>query len=149
KHDRLERLGTNEPACAGCGETDWRCFECPPAELIAEAPPLRCMNCQAKAEAHALDCENRERRRKKRLAKLGTNEPRCGCCGEGSWCCFEAHHVAGKRYDGATTPLCLNCHGKASDAQKDHPQSLVRKPSVQECAARLMLGHADLMSISA
>jgi hypothetical protein len=27
KQKRLERLGTDHPVCASCGENDWRCFE--------------------------------------------------------------------------------------------------------------------------
>lgn len=27
KQQRLVKLGTNNPACGTCGETDWRCFE--------------------------------------------------------------------------------------------------------------------------
>src|SRR5436190_793925 len=28
KQKALERLGTNEPRCGDCPETDWRCLEC-------------------------------------------------------------------------------------------------------------------------
>ena len=43
----------------------------------------------------------RERRKQDRLEKLGTNEPRCGTCGDDRWQTIEAHHVAGRKHDGA------------------------------------------------
>lgn len=63
----------------------------------------------------------REQRKQNRLEKLGTNEPRCGMCGEDHWTCFEAHHVAGRKFDPMTVRLCMNCHRKVADDQSDHP----------------------------
>ena len=37
---------------------------------------------------------DKERRKQARLAKLGSNNPICGDCGETDWRCLEAHHVA-------------------------------------------------------
>ena len=37
----------------------------------------------------------KERRRQARLERLGTNEPKCGCCGEQDDRVLELHHSAG------------------------------------------------------
>src|SRR5439155_13562008 len=85
----------------------------------------RCTASSFDQETAAMDEEvKQEHRMHDRLEKLGTNEPRCGCCGETDWRCFELHHIAGKRFDEATVRLCRNCHAKASDSQRDHPARL-------------------------
>ena len=51
KQQRLERLGTNNPKCPGCGETDWRCFEVhhiAGRKFDPSKTPL-CSKCHAKA----------------------------------------------------------------------------------------------------
>ncbi len=50
KQRALERLGTNEPICATCGECDWRCME---RHHVADygtddATVLVCRNCHRK-----------------------------------------------------------------------------------------------------
>ena len=45
-----------------------------------------------------------ERRKQKRLERLGTNEPRCGTCGEHDDRALELHHVAGRKHD-VSTPV--------------------------------------------
>jgi hypothetical protein len=50
RQNALERLGTNQPRCIICGETDWRCLE---SHHIAgrnfdEATVILCRNCHRK-----------------------------------------------------------------------------------------------------
>lgn len=51
KQNRLQRLGTNNPICALCGEKDWRCFERHhiAGKAYDDAIVLLCTNCHAKA----------------------------------------------------------------------------------------------------
>jgi hypothetical protein len=47
----LERLGTNTPCCAECGETDWRCLELhhiAGRDFDADATAILCRNCHRK-----------------------------------------------------------------------------------------------------
>jgi hypothetical protein len=46
----------------------------------------------------------KERRKQRRLEKLGTNNPVCGICGERDWRCLEDHHVADYKRDDLTVP---------------------------------------------
>ncbi|WP_336490663.1 HNH endonuclease [Methylobacterium nigriterrae] len=87
----------------------------------------------------------RERRRQRALERLGTNDPRCACCGETHHACFEAHHIAGRRHDPVTVPLCCNCHRKVTDDQKDHPQPVPGSDPLLEAIGRFLLGLADLI----
>lgn len=50
KQQRLERLGTNNPVCPGCGETDWRCFALHhiAGQRFGETKTPLCHNCHAK-----------------------------------------------------------------------------------------------------
>src|SRR5262249_30147136 len=80
--------------------------------------------------------------------RLGTNNPKCPICGETDWRCFESHHIAGRAFDDAETPLCNNCHAKASDDQKDHPKLDVRPPHPLERIGQLLLGLADLLALA-
>lgn len=90
-----------------------------------------------------------ERRRQARLHRLGTDEPRCGTCGEADPRCLERHHVAGRRQDGDTTVLaCRNCHARLSDAQKDHPRRIGVEPHPLERVAHFLLGLADLLALA-
>jgi len=60
---------------------------------------------------------NYESRKQRSFEKLGSNEPRCGMCGEGSFECLEKHHVAGRKHDDTLVMLCRNCHRKISVRQ--------------------------------
>ena len=48
----LERLGTNNPRCVHCGETDWRCLELhhPGGKAFTEVTIIECRNCHRKLE---------------------------------------------------------------------------------------------------
>lgn len=94
------------------------------------------------------DGKDPERRRRQAHERLGTTTPRCGECGEADWRCLEAHHVAGRRFDEATVILCRNCHRKASDAQKDHPEAVADDPSWLERIGHFLLGLADLLALA-
>ena len=89
----------------------------------------------------------RERRRQARLERLGTNTPCCPCCGETDDRVFEAHHIAGRRHDPRTVPLCANCHRKVTDDQKDHPPPLSDHDLFLERVGHFLLGLADLMRL--
>ena len=89
-----------------------------------------------------------ERRKQLRLEKLGTNQPRCGTCGETDWRCMEAHHIAGRHFDDETVILCWNCHRKVSDDQKDHPPIHSDANALMESIGHFLLGLADLLEIA-
>jgi hypothetical protein len=86
-----------------------------------------------------------ESRKQQRLRKLGTNEPRCGCCGEHRWQTLELHHVAGQARDDQTVIQCRNCHRVHSDAQRDHPQSVECVDPYLEMIGHFLLGLADML----
>src|ERR1700732_3824685 len=71
---------------------------------------------------------NREVRKQRRLARIGSNHPFCPVCGWRDWRSFEEHHVAGKFYSALTMWLCVNCHRILSDMQKDHPDPISDSP---------------------
>jgi hypothetical protein len=50
KQRRLEALGTNEPACGLCGETDWRCMELDHVapQRFDDTTVILCRNCHRK-----------------------------------------------------------------------------------------------------
>ena len=95
-----------------------------------------------------MDPEKREkeRRRQQAFERLGTTKPQCVRCGENDPRCFEQHHVAGRRYSDAAILVCSNCHGKLSDAQKDHPKPAANPPTSQECIGHFLLGLADFFA---
>ena len=62
-----------------------------------------------------------EAREQARLQRLGTNEPRCGVCGEDDSRTLEKHHIEGRAHGETLAIVCRNCHRKLSDAQLDHP----------------------------
>ena len=90
---------------------------------------------------------SRERRRQSAFQRLGTNAPRCGCCGETDWRCFEAHHVAGRKRDAATVVLCTNCHRKVTDDQKDHPSMVRGGDELLQQVGHFLLGLADILRL--
>lgn len=98
-----------------------------------------------------LDSEEfeRERRRQRRIDRLGTSNPACVVCGQDDDRCLELHHLAGRAYEDTTCIVCSNCHRKLSDAQRDHPVANARQPSEQERIGRFLLGLSDLCSLLA
>jgi hypothetical protein len=46
----LDRLGTNDPRCVHCGETDWRCLELhhPAGRAYDDFTSIECRNCHRK-----------------------------------------------------------------------------------------------------
>lgn len=89
----------------------------------------------------------RERRKQNRLEKLGTNEPRCGTCGDDRWQCLELHEPAGKAYDHASVIICRNCHRFASNEQYDHPKAADLSDPALFAIGRFLLGLADMLRI--
>ena len=93
--------------------------------------------------------DDNEIRKQRRLRALGTDEPRCGTCGEDRSPTLEKHHVAGQAHDAETTViLCRNCHRIASDAQRDHPPKQTSADPALEAIGRFLLGLADLLQIA-
>ncbi len=89
----------------------------------------------------------RERRKQKRLAALGSNNPHCGTCGEPDWRTLELHHVAGQKHDDTLVSICRNCHRKVSDDQQDHPAHNVEADALLARIGHFLLGLADLLRI--
>ena len=90
---------------------------------------------------------DRERRKQKRLEKLGTDEPRCGTCGEGRWQCIEEHHPADYGRDEATVLVCRNCHRVLSDDQRGHPAFDPDADPLLSSVGHFLLGLADMLNI--
>ena len=93
------------------------------------------------------DALAKERRKQRRLEKLGTNNPVCGTCGERDWRCFEDHHVADYKRDNLTVPICRNCHRKVSDDQNDHPVFNPTADPVLDRIGHFLIGLADLLKL--
>jgi hypothetical protein len=89
----------------------------------------------------------RDRRKQKRLERLGTNDPRCGMCGEADDRALELHHVAGRRQDDTMVILCRNCHRKVTDDQKDHPEFNKGSEPMLSSIGHFLLGLADMLRI--
>lgn len=89
----------------------------------------------------------REAQKQRRLEALGTNEPRCGLCGETDWRCMELDHVAGQRHDDATVILCRNCHRKKSEDQQYHPAFNPHADTFLAQVGHFLLGLADLLRL--
>lgn len=88
-----------------------------------------------------------ERRKQARLETLGTNQPLCGGCGESDWRTFEEHHLAGRKNDPRTVPLCASDHRRVTDMQKDHPVVLEGADPLLATAGELMLNLADILTV--
>jgi hypothetical protein len=89
----------------------------------------------------------RERRRQKRLGKLGTNDPHCSLCGEGDDRMLELHHIAGRQHDDALAIVCRNCHRVVSDDQKDHPAFDPAADPELASIGHFLLGLADMLRV--
>jgi hypothetical protein len=88
-----------------------------------------------------------ERRKQRRLERLGSQNPFCATCRETDWRCLEIHHVANFGCDPTTVILCANCHRKVTDAQKDHPPHVDGADPLLEAAGLFLLGLAELMKL--
>ncbi len=61
-------------------------------------------------------------RKRSKLEQLGTGNPFCCNCGEHDWCGrYDMHHFARRKYDPRVIRLCIICHNKVSDMEKDFP----------------------------
>jgi len=90
----------------------------------------------------------RDVRKQRRLETLGTNEPRCGTCGECDDRTLEAHHVAGRKNGPATVIVCRNCHRKVSDDQEDHRAFDNAADPMLQAIGHFLLGLADLLRLA-
>jgi hypothetical protein len=89
-----------------------------------------------------------EDRRQQRLRRLGTRTPCCVGCGETNPVVFEQHHIAGRKHSDDTATLCLNCHRKLSDKQRDHVPSGANEPTGPRATiVHYLLGLADLLAL--
>jgi hypothetical protein len=89
----------------------------------------------------------REARLQRMHERLGVDHPRCIECRLDDVRCLEAHHIAGRRFDGATVIVCRNHHRILSDDQKDHPQLIRDDPTLHERAGHFLKGLADLFTL--
>ena len=87
----------------------------------------------------------RERRKQRRLEALGTNDPRCGTCGESRWQCIEEHHPSDHGREATTVLECRNCHRVLSDDQKDHPAFNANNEPMLDAIGHFLLGLADML----
>ena len=90
---------------------------------------------------------NKEKRKQKRLEKLGSNNPVCIICGEDDWRCLELHHVAGQAFNNTLSNICRNCHRKLSDDQEDHPKAISKPPTSYETIGHVLIGLADFFEL--
>lgn len=88
----------------------------------------------------------REKRKQRRLEALGTNDPKCGCCGVTDWRCLELHHVADHGCDATTVIVCRNCHRGLSDDQRNQPPFDSDADPTLHAIGRFLLGLADMLS---
>ena len=83
------------------------------------------------------------RRKVRRQAFLGVENPRCVKCGEGSVECLEVHEIAGFRRDRDTQGiLCRNCHRKQTIHLLDAGVEMVCEESPLVRTSQWMLANA-------
>ena len=87
-------------------------------------------------------------RKQRRLEQLGTDNPRCGVCGDTRWQCIELHHTAGKdAVPDHTVLTCRNCHRMLSDDQRDHPRYDPERDGPWQAIGHFLLGLADMLRL--
>src|SRR5699024_6033883 len=97
----------------------------------------------------AIDMQT-ERKKQRAVQRLGTDDPRCGTCGDSDWRCLELHHIGERAYDDRTVILCRNCHRNISDPHEnqhapDDPPLLDRVGHFLHGVAALLLTIAARM----
>ena len=89
-----------------------------------------------------------ERRKRRAIERVRTNNPKCTVCGEDHVHCLERHHVAGKDYGGTTVIVCRNCHRELTDKQKDHVGGTQESAAAfPDQVAHFLFGLADLLEL--
>jgi 5-methylcytosine-specific restriction endonuclease McrA len=84
-----------------------------------------------------------ERRRARRQALLGVENPCCVICGENAIECLEIHEIAGFRRDRDTRViLCRNCHRKQGARLLDASIDMIREEDVIERTSQWMSANA-------
>jgi hypothetical protein len=91
---------------------------------------------------------DRQRRMERWFEKMGTREPRCPCCPETHFACFEGHHLAGRLYHPFIVWVCVNDHRKLTDMQKDHPMHHPDADPLLQSVAHFLYGLADLLELA-
>jgi hypothetical protein len=94
------------------------------------------------------DDDAREKRKQRRLEKLGSNDPICCLCGIDDWRVLEIHHVADCDAESVTVVICANCHKIVTDAQRDHPPHGEVADPFLERVGRFLLGLAELLKVA-
>jgi hypothetical protein len=89
-----------------------------------------------------------ERRKQRRLERLGCQNPVCATCGETRWQCLELHHVVDCDGKSATVILCSNCHRLVTIGQKNHPPHGEVGDPFLESVGRFLLGLAELLKLA-
>lgn len=92
----------------------------------------------------------REARLQGAYERLGNTKARCLLCGETNPHClrlFEQDHIAGRRFHEDTLTLCLNCHRKRTDMQKDAPAPHGDTPSQFEVIGQYLLGIINFLTL--
>lgn len=88
-----------------------------------------------------------EKMKQRRLAALGTNEPKCPCCGETDWRVFEQNHIADYGRDKMVVNICANAHRKLTYDQKTHPPFDPNNDPQLDRIGHFLLGLADLFKL--
>lgn len=92
---------------------------------------------------------DREARMERRFQTLGTRTPRCPCCSESTWNCFQVHHIAQAKYmPDVTIIVCLNCHRKLSEMQEEHPMFDKNADPFLQSLVHFLLGLADMFELA-
>lgn len=89
----------------------------------------------------------KETRKQRCYERLGTNDPRCGVCGERDWRALEGHHPQGRKRGDFIVINCRNCHRKVSDDQEDHPAFDQHADKILDNIGHFLLGLADMLRL--